>query len=157
MPTDELGFDAFIYGVGYMKNGQRVALTDVLIRKKPPMPTDRASIMQESAALKCEELGARYRNQGMGEAAIALDLAAANIRSLILPRKEPGGGRVAVLVRRARDEVRPATTGSPGKVVSRFWMFPESQGNPRFVVRHKADEGYFCHIYSEDQPDLAGA
>jgi hypothetical protein len=36
-----------------------------------------------------------------------------------------------------------------GTVVACFHLFPESRSAPRYVVRHHADEGFFCHIYSE--------
>jgi hypothetical protein len=37
-----------------------------------------------------------------------------------------------------------------GVVISCFWIVPDSQTYPRYVVRHRAEGGgYFCHIYSE--------
>lgn len=38
-----------------------------------------------------------------------------------------------------------------GKVVSCFYIYPENQSVPRYVVRHAAEQGFFAHIYNGDQ------
>jgi hypothetical protein len=39
-----------------------------------------------------------------------------------------------------------------GKVVARFYLFPETKSAPRYVVRHQAGgDGFFCHIYNQSQ------